>query len=247
MLAVFACFSTSLAQQFEVASLKPSSPGEQGESLRPAQGGRRYTGTNRTLRQFLLTASGIRPDQISGGPKWIDTAGFDLNAEADKPSSIEELHVMLRNLITERFRLQLHSEKKERAVYTLVAQKNGIKMQPDSARSAGDRRIVVGIGKLSAKFASMVYFAFALSLTLDRPVIDRTELTGDYDFELSWAPDPATSAPEADRINGGTLDRPSDNPSIFEALEKQLGLRLVSQRAPVEILVIDHAEKPVEN
>jgi uncharacterized protein (TIGR03435 family) len=231
------------AQQFEVASLKPASPGEQGESIRPAQGGKRYTGVNRTLRQFLLTAYGIRPDQISGGPAWIDTPGFDLNAEAESPSNIEELHMMLRNLITERFKLQLHTEKKERAVYALVPGKNGVKMQPDPANNAGDRRIVQGMGKVSAKFASMEYFAFALSLILDRPVIDRTGLTGEYDFELSWTPDPLS---EPGRISGRTSSG-SDAPPIFEALEQQLGLKLVSQRAVVETLVIDHAERPVEN
>jgi uncharacterized protein (TIGR03435 family) len=199
------------------------------------------------LRQFLLTAYGIRPDQISGGPAWIDTAKFDMNAEAERPSSIEELHMMLRNLIKERFRLQLHSETKERAVYALVAGTNSVKMHPDPAGNAGDRRIVHGFGKLSGTFASMEYFAFALSLTLDRPVVDRTGLTGDYDFDLSWTPDLNPNFPEGGRINDATVTGSSDGPSIFEALEKQLGLKLESRRAPMENLVIDHAEKPVEN
>jgi uncharacterized protein (TIGR03435 family) len=105
-----------------VATLKPSQPGGAFGDIRPAPGGRRYAGTNVPLRQLIIVAYRIRADQISGGPGWMETDRFDMNAEAELPSSIEELHVMLRSLIKERFRLQMHSETKERPVYVLSGQ-----------------------------------------------------------------------------------------------------------------------------
>jgi uncharacterized protein (TIGR03435 family) len=162
---------------------------------------------------------------------------WDINAEAERPSSIEEFHVMLRNLLKERFNLRMHSETKERPVYILSVDKTGVKMAPNEIGTADDASIdEAGFLKWTSKSIPMDYLAWLLSVYLDRPVIDRTGLTGTWDFTLSWTPDLPTRQPDD-----------SVYPGIFEALQKQLGLKLESQRAPVEVLVIDHVEKPAEN
>jgi len=235
-LTVFCMLAEPPDLQFEVASLKPSKPGGQGDVIRPAPGGRRYIATNVPLSELIAVAYRVKFDQVSGGPGWVDSEHFDMNAEAERPSSIEELHGMLRNLIKERFKLQMHSETKERPVYVLSVDKTGVKMKPHEIGSAGDPWVEQPVpGELTARFAPMDYFAWLLSLFLDRPVLDRTGLKGGYDFHLSWTPD----------LSAAPVDAAS--PGIFEALQKQLGLKLEPQRGPVEILVIDHAEQPVEN
>ena len=224
--------------QFEVASLKPSRPGAQGNVLHPAPGHQRYVATNEPLKEMLIVAYRIRFDQVSGGPGWMATDLWDINAEAERPSSVEEFHVMLRNLLKERFNLRMHSETKERPVYILSVDKTGVKMTPNETGTADDASIdEAGFLKWTSKSIPMDYLAWLLSVYLDRPIIDRTGLTGTWDFTLSWTPDLPTR------------QQPDDNlyPGIFEALQKQLGLKLESQRAPVEVLVIDHAEKPAEN
>src|SRR5258708_1556784 len=112
MLAVLA-YAQAPALQFEVATIKPSQPGQQGGGIRPAPGGRRYIATNVPLKLLLTVAYRLRADQVSGGPGWMDTALYDMNAEAERPSSVEELHLMLQNLIKEQFKLQTHFETKE--------------------------------------------------------------------------------------------------------------------------------------
>jgi uncharacterized protein (TIGR03435 family) len=245
-LTVFGLLAQAPELQFEVASLKPSPPGEKGGGIRPAPGGTRYLATGVPLKLLLTVAYRIRDDQISGGPAWMGTDLFDMNAEAERPASMDELHVMLQNLIKERFKLRMHSETKERPVYFLSVDKTGVKTKPHEIGSAGDPWIdQPGFGRLTAKFTPMDYFAWRLSLMLDRPVLDRTGLKGGYDFDLSWTPDLPPGFPEGGLINGQAVD--TSGPTIFAALEKQLGLKLEAQRGPFEILVIDHAEKPAGN
>jgi len=250
MLTVFGLVAQSPDLQFEVASLKPSQPGAKAGGIRPAPGGRRYTAAGVPLKLLLTVAYRIREDQISGGPGWLGTDLFDMNAEAARPSIIDELHVMLQNLIEERFKLRMHSETKERAFYVLKVDKAGIKMKPHEIGSAGDPWIEQpAFGKWIAKFAPMDYLAWRPSAWVDRTVPDRTGLKGGYDFELSWtpgfAPVPPPGFPEGGLINSQPAD--TSGPTVFAAIEKQLGLKLEPQKGPVDVLVIDLVEKPVEN
>src|SRR5690348_4760992 len=105
--------------RFEVASIKLSEPGQNMRGIRPAPGGQRYVATNATLRMMLLIAYRLKNDQLTGGPDWIDNEGYDMNAKAERPSSVEELHIMLQNLLAERFHLQFHRQSKELPVYVL--------------------------------------------------------------------------------------------------------------------------------
>ncbi len=244
MLTVFGLAARLAAQapdlQFEVASLKPSPPEEQGVVLRAAPGHRRYIATNETLKELIVVAYRIKFDQISGGPGWMASDHFDINAEAERPSTAREFHVMLLNLLKERFKLKMHFETKERPVYVLSVDRGGMKMTPHEIASADDFSIEEsGLRKWTAKFVPMDYLAWLLSFYLDRPIIDRTGLKGTYDFTLSWTPELSAGLPDT------SVDSPA--PGIVEALQKQLGLKVEPQRAPVEILVIDHVEKPGDN
>jgi uncharacterized protein (TIGR03435 family) len=157
---------------------------------------------------------------------------------------------MLQNLLAERFHLQFHRESKELPVYVLSVDKGGPKLQAHEAQNSGEPWIDQNIEgvvhmKMSAKFAPMDYFAWRLGQMLDRPVIDQTRLKGGYDFDLTFTRDLPPGLSEGALLNGAPID--TSGPNLFAALRQQLGLRLDAQRGPVDIMVIDHAEKPAEN
>jgi uncharacterized protein (TIGR03435 family) len=228
---------------FEVASLKVAAPGQQGGIIRPMRGNQSYVATNMPLRQLIRIAYGVSDRQLSGGPDWVNTTTFDMDAKADKPATVDELHLMLRSLLEERFQLKVHRESKEQAVYALTVEKGGPKMtvhQPvetDYPPISGG-----GIGPRSARNAAMSYFAFYLSQQLDKWVIDKTGLADRYDFTVQWVPDRPV------RPAGGPEEAtPPEGPTIFVALKEQLGLRLDPAKGPVEYLIIDKIDKLKEN
>lgn len=237
--------------KFEVASLKasPPQPGGRG-GVRPAPGGERYVATNCPLKLLITVAYKVKADQVVGGPDWIDTDRFEMNAKAGRPSTIEELHSMLQDLLADRFKLQFHRETKELPVYALSVDKGGPKLKARPAQNAGEPWIdqtATGMlhMQMNAKVVTMDYFAFRLSQILDRPVIDLTNLKGDYDFDLAYTRELPPGIPEGAQINGQPID--TSGPTIFAAIRQQLGLELKPQKGPVGIIVIDHAEKPNEN
>lgn len=236
--------------KFEVATLKPSAPGGQRGGIRPSPGGERYQASNISLRLMLMVAYQLKNDQILGGPSWIDTDLYDMNAKAERSSSGEELHIMLQNLLTERFRLKFHRETKELPLYALTVDKGGPKMTPHEAQSAGDPWIdqtieqVVRV-KLSALFVPMSYLAWRLGQLTDRPVSDQTNLKGGYDFTLNYTRELPPGIREGALLNGAPID--TSGPNLFEALRRELGLRLDPQKGPVEVLVIDSATRPDAN
>jgi uncharacterized protein (TIGR03435 family) len=172
-----------------------------------------------------------------------------MTGKAEKPSSSDELHMMLRNLIAERFHLKFHTETKELPVYALMVDQNGPKLpQPHSeGEISGKTWIDIQMQHFPqntwhATFVSMNYFAFRLSQMLDRPVIDLTKLPGSYDFDLNFTRELPPNMPPDAMLNGVPID--TSGPTIYEAVRKQLGLKLERQKGPVEIMVIDHVEKP---
>lgn len=236
--------------QFEVASLKPSTGEGRGGGIRPAAGGQRYEATNCPIKVMIQVAYRVKADQIAGGPAWLDSDRFDLEAKADKPSSADELHVMLINMLQDRIQLKFHREKKEMAMYALTVDKGGPKLTPHEAANAGDPWIdqiqekFLHI-KMKATSAPMDYFAFRLSQLMDRPVVDLTNLHGGFDFNLEYTRELPPGFPENGKINGEDPD--TSGPTVFDAVKKQLGLDLKAQKGPVEVIVIDHAEKPTGN
>jgi uncharacterized protein (TIGR03435 family) len=236
--------------RFEVVSFKPSEGAGPGGGIRPAPGGQRYVATNCPIKLMIQVAYRLKADQIVGGPGWLDTDRYDMEGKAEKPSTADELHVMLMNMLVDRMQLKFHHEKKEMARYALTVDKGGSKLTPHEAANAGEPWVDQTTEKflhlkLKATSAPMDYFAFRLSQLLDRPVVDLTELKGGYDFTLTYTRELPAGFPEGAKINGEDPD--TSGPTLFEALKRQLGLELKPQKGPVDVIVIDHAEKPTAN
>jgi uncharacterized protein (TIGR03435 family) len=257
--------ATAQKREFEVASVKPGAPGSQraGFNMR----GSELRGTNMPLRFIIEQAYDIHPGShqgaLEGGPAWIGSEGFDIVAKASAPlTGIDEARVMLRALLADRFKLRVHTAQREAPVYALVpAKKDGV-LGPGLHRSAKDcaefsEALVNGQQGRAAALrstgcettrpnagsvgqtirGSITIAALAVLLSgsrdIDRPIIDRTGLDGTFDVNLRWTPDAA--GPTADGANFG---------SIFTAIQEQLGLKLESQKALIEVTVIDSVERP---
>jgi uncharacterized protein (TIGR03435 family) len=236
--------------QFDVASLKPSLPGGRGGGIRPAEGGLRYIANNCSIKTMITVAYRVKPEQIVGGPSWMDTDLFDMEGKAEKPSNGDELHMMLMNMLVDRLQLKFHHEKKEMKMYALTVDKDGAKLTPHDPQNPHDIWIDVAQEKflhlkLTATAVPMDYAAFRLAGFLDLPVVDLTGLKGNYDFTLSYTRDLPPGFPEGGKINGEDPDLSGLN--IFQALKQQLGLEMKAQRGPVEVIVIDRVEKPTAN
>jgi uncharacterized protein (TIGR03435 family) len=239
------------ALQFEVASIKPSPPDSRGGMARPDPGGLRYRGSNLSLRIYIAACYRLRNDQVIGGPGWIDSDRFDILASAAKPSSVEQMYLMMRNLLKDRCHLEFHLENRQMPVYALAVDSPGPKLTRHDAASGGDSWIEQASeapfhAKWTATSASMDIFAGRLARVLDRPVLNETGLAGDYDFTLKYTLDiPPNLPPSALIKNGEPID--TSGPTIFQAVHQQLGLRLDARKGAAPILVIDHVEKPSAN
>jgi uncharacterized protein (TIGR03435 family) len=220
---------------FEDASIKPI-PGF--VNARGNASGPRITLSGYALEGLIMEAYHLEAWQLSGGPAWRDTDRFEIIAKAPGEASPTPVQVreMLRSLLEERFKLKVHRETKEGPIYALVVEKNGPRLKKSTASdlsySAGGPR---GVVKLIFKKVSMNFFAnqIASQAQLGRPVLDRTGLAGEWDFELTFVQ--------------GAASPDSDLPDLFTALREQVGLKLESQKGPVEKLIIDRAERPSAN
>ena len=260
MLVWAAALTSTLAQspvsrkQFDIAAIKLNADNDGRFMLRDLVGGN-FTATGVTLKMLIMRAYRLHSFQVSGGPDWVNNERWDIRAKAEGvegriPS--DQFEEMLRVLLEDRFQLMVHRETREMPAYALLLGKNGSKLAP---HTGGDpppgERVRMGRGLLRFKKGSTAGLATNLSLQLGRMVIDKTDLKDDYDFELQWTPEPGQGGPEAFGLPPSGSDAPppvdTNGPSIFTALQEQLGLRLESQKGPVEILVIDHVEKASEN
>jgi len=258
------------ATAFDVASVRPADSTD-GRSLVQATPGR-LAMTNLVLRRLILIAYGVNDDQLVGGPDWISSAHYDIEAKADRNPAVEQMEgPMLQSLLQERFGLVLHRETRELKVYKLVPAKGGPKLQRTQEGSCvfyatgsapprveatearpnycGLHATADGVNRtLEGKGVTMASLAASLSRSytaaLGREVIDGTGLAGGFDIHLEWANEPADAAV----AGAGAQPLPKQSePSIFTALQEQLGLRLDSASSPVEVLVIEHIEKPTAN
>ncbi|HYL38447.1 MAG TPA: TIGR03435 family protein [Bryobacteraceae bacterium] len=260
---------------FEVASIKPVTLSGDGRfmvgiQIQPGGG---FRATNTSLRMLLTYAYDVRDFQISGGPGWLRSDLFDIMAKSERSADSqnapadprqmnddqrktlqEQTRQKLQALLVDRFHLKVHRESKEQPVYALLVGKNGPKLQPSEDKSgSGPRGLRMGRGQLTGSVVSLEMLANALSNQVGRPVLDRTGLKGNFDFKLEWTPDPGQGGgpfaglpPPPPGVNAPPPPDPN-GPSIFTAIQEQLGLRLESQKGPVDILVIDSVEKPSEN
>jgi uncharacterized protein (TIGR03435 family) len=232
---------------FEVATIKLSRPDTQGKGIRVV--GRRFTTTNTSLSDLITMSYGLHPHQIAGAPSWVESDRYDLAAEfeADGQPSDAQWKKALQKLITDRFKLTVHREKKELSVYAIVAGKTGPKLTKSEGDPDGLPTIFLrGLGVMPVRNATMADLAGLMqAAVLDRPVVDQTGLTGRFDFTLTWRPDEfqfgglGIKAPLATNNDAA--------PDLFTAFQEQLGLRLESTKAQTDILVVDHVEKPSEN
>jgi bla regulator protein BlaR1 len=233
---------------FEVASIKPGDPGISFGGIGFSQGGT-FTASSASLGRLIGFAYDVRNYQVSGGPNWLDSAKFDIDAKADSAIAIPPglagftpMRLMLQSLLAERYKLAVHRETREEQIYELVLDKRGSKLQ--EVTSAGQLRM--GRGELTGKGAPVQLLVNQLSQQLGRSVIDKTGLTGRYDFALKWTPDPVGPGGPPDGPDAAPPPDPS-GPSLFTAVQEDLGLKLQSAKGPVEVIVIDHVEKPDAN
>jgi uncharacterized protein (TIGR03435 family) len=254
---------------FEVASIKPHTSDDRRMVFRPSPGGRMEI-AGVPLRVMIRVAYDVQDFQISGGPKWMDTDRWDIVAKTGDGSD-SQLAERVQVLLEDRFKLQIRRESKEMPVLALSVAKGGPKFQKDDADCpAGPQgtpaptvpgqtpiplcgRLRVGPGFLYGDKVHVLQIIQSVSNAVGRPVIDRTELTGRYDIKLEWTPEQRQAplgAPEQGQ-NGQGVSPPmppaNSAPSIFTALQEQLGLKLEPQRAPVQMLMIDLVELPEEN
>ena len=243
ILGVIVMFVAALAQEkarFEEVSIKPGDPSATGSSTNSSPG--RFTAVNVTLKRLITRAYAVEPYQIEGGPKWMESERFTIAAkledDAVKDRSREErqriLREALQNMLEERFQVTTHRESKTMPCFALVVAKGGAKLKEVEAQGGSSWNSNRGV--MTANRMTMESFAAFLASVVERPVKDMTGLKASYELKLEWLPDSADVKAET-----------STAPSIYTAVQEQLGLKLESIKAPVEMLVIDRAEKPTEN
>jgi uncharacterized protein (TIGR03435 family) len=233
---------------FEVATIKPSAPNRPGKAFNVQ--GRTFRTLNTTLTDMITFMYDIHSAQIVGGPAWMATDKYDLTGQPDLPGtpSLNQWKGMVRKLLADRFKLAFHKDSKELSVYALTVARTGHKLTKNDGDPNGLPALFFrGLGMLPVRNATMGEFAGTMQgAVLDRPVVDQTGLTGRFDFTLNWTPDETQFGGLGVRV-----PPPADNanapPGLFTAIQEQLGLKLDAARAPVEVFVIDRAEKPSEN
>jgi uncharacterized protein (TIGR03435 family) len=235
---------------FEVATIKPSKPDDPRKAF--IVQGRRFKIINQPLTAILSFSYNVQAKQIIGLPPWADTDKYDIDAEPDGEGapSDKQWKSMLQKLVAERFKLTFHQEKKELSVYVLSVAKTG----PKLTKSEGDPNGLPGLffrgklGDLGVRNANMGDFTGLMQqAVLDRPVLDQTGITGRYDFTLVWTPDDSQFAGVGAKIPPAPADDGKAPPNLYTAIQEQIGLKLEATKAPADVMVIDHVEKPSEN
>jgi uncharacterized protein (TIGR03435 family) len=225
-----------------------------------------FTATNQTLRALISIAYQIPPFKLSGGPGWINTDRFDIAAKSDHRITIEEKRAMLRTLFEQRFKLKAHPETHEARIYALVMAHADGKPGPNLVASTLDCAVILAArqrgespppvptprdapppctafgnpARFRANGIQIGSFAGTLGTIMQETIVDQTGLRGWFDIDLTVSQESAPGAPPDAAAAAAA-------PSIFTALQEQLGLRLESTKGPVDVLVIDHVEKPSED
>jgi len=260
------------AASFEVASIKLNRSGDRRFFVSWQPG--RFNANGMTLKFLITMAYDVKDFQVSGGPGWVNSERYDIDAK--EPDSIaQELEKlprqqrgpladsMVQSLLADRFQLKLTRGTKELPAYALVVAKNGPKLQeskiiePPVGTPSGPGghphgpMMRMGRGEVAGQEVELSFLASVLSQQLGRTVLDKTGLKGNYDFTLKWAPEQGQGmmigGPGSGPPPDGTPPPDASGPSIFTALQEQLGLKLEATKAPAEVLTIDHVERPSEN
>jgi bla regulator protein BlaR1 len=239
------------ARKFEVATVKPSNSSDTRPlfNMSTILSGGQFTAKNATVRRLIEIAYGTKSFQISGGPGWIGSELFDIAAKPDGQSTMDEFRSMLQSLLSERFGLIMGRETKGMPVYALVVRTTGSKLT--EANGSGPNITRIRRGLIAAQGITAPGLCDTLSGIVGRTVIDKTNLKAKYDLRLEWTPDEnETAMLAAMGVPETTSDTPARDPfgpSLFTALQDQLGLALQSQKGSVELLIIERIERPVAN
>jgi uncharacterized protein (TIGR03435 family) len=236
----------------EVATIKPSEPGRQGKGF--GYRGTQFVTFNTNMNDLIAFAYGLHAKQIIGAPDWFGTDLFDIDGKPDVPGrpSIQQMESMMRKLLTDRCALKFHHEQKELSVYAVRLGNGGPKMSkttagPNDPQGFGFR----GLGDLGVRNLTMAEFAtWMQSSVMDKPVMDQTGLKDKYDFTLKWTPDDSQFAQFRGAVAPAPQpagENPNAPPSLYTAVQEQLGLKIEATKAPDDVIVIDHVEKPSPN
>jgi uncharacterized protein (TIGR03435 family) len=255
---------------FEVASVRPNKTGD-GRVMVAMQPGGRFNASNVPVNMLLRQAFNVQEFQIVGGPDWRASDRFDVVAKAPEGEfTIDVMRPMLQSLLVDRFKLAFHRESRDMPIYALMKARPDGKLGPNLGAAAVDcaavmrgRRgggpppappqpgqkvecgFMIGFGRMNVGGMPLGQLAQSLSPMVGRIVLDKTELTGNYDFELSYSPEGLSFPGGPPLLNGGPAPVDPNLPTIFTALQEQLGLKLDSQRGPVDVVVIDRLEQPI--
>lgn len=234
---------------FEVATIKPAAHEAKSSRFITMQGTDRFVEKDYTLKLLIAAAYEVSPRVISGGPGWMESDHYDILAVtpgAVRPTHDEQM-AMLRNLLSDRFKLTFHREEKEFSIYQLEVAKGGPKLKLSTAPLDDPAQLISVVYPervvLPARNATMHDLAALMQRAIfDRPVVDKTGLSGRYDFDLEWAPDET-------QFGGELAVAPADAPSppLFTAMQQQLGLKLEATRGLADALVVDSVERPSAN
>ena len=253
---------------FDAVSIKPDKSGDNRVMLRPEPGGR-FLATNATVEMLVNTAYQLKPHQLIGGPSWITSEHFDIEAKAESSIPFNQMRPMLQAMLADRFKLAVHHETWQVPQYFLVLVNEG-KLGPKLVAHSDDVKCVdvsagpppqprpgeappipcggflMSLSHMAARKTTLEALSGTLSNFVDRPVVDRTGLTGLYDVEFDFTP---VQTPFSPGPGGPAPAAPDSNapPLIFTALQEQLGLKLKPETAPGDVLVIDHVEEPSPN
>jgi uncharacterized protein (TIGR03435 family) len=236
---------------FEVATIKPSAPDQRGKGF--GFRGDRFNTRNTNLNDLVAFAYGLHAKQLVDAPAWSGTDLFDIEAKPDAPGrpNQKQMQAMVQKLLTDRFQLKFHHDKRELAVYVIRVAGSGPKMEKStSAENDPSAFFFRALGDLTVRNQTMTDFAtWMQSGVMDKPVVDETELKGRYDFQLKWTPDESQFGQF--RGTGAVVPPPPDDPkappNLYTAMQEQLGLKMGPAKFPDDVIVIDHVEKPSEN
>ena len=252
------------APGFEIASIKPAAPDARGRFIQPGPGGGIKI-TNMTLKDMIELAWQMQPFQLSGGPPWLDSIHYDIVAKPEAKASFDEMRPMLQALLADRFQLRTHQETKELPIYALVLARKDGKLGPDLTESKEGScekfdqshpppppqpgaplpricgNLLIGPGQLTMFGHPISELTPLLSRMVERKVVDQTGLKGNFDISLQFPRDEAPPSPD------GPPARIDMAGAIFSTFPDRLGLKFESTKGPVEVIVIDSAEKPSEN
>jgi uncharacterized protein (TIGR03435 family) len=246
--------------EFEVASLKPNASGAPGYGIATLPGGG-LRARNIHLKRLIAVAYAVTDFQVFGNVPWLESERYDLDAKAPGPADLPQLRLMLQSLLADRFQLKIHREPKELSIYSLIPAKGaacgpGIVEAPEgdcaataSPQAAAANGTICGVvninpnaGWIRGHRARVSQLADRLTTLLGRTVVDKTGLSGIYDINLTWTPEPGLDGSAPTPANTD-----SSAPALATALQQQLGVKLVSGKGPVEAIVIDSAAKATPN